>query len=145
MPRSRDLLRRFRPAGTPGAAASTGVPADRVSELSAELAPILALVADDDAQADRVRAEAEQKAQRTTELAAQRARDRLTDARLRAEAERSAAAAQVGRGSAQQAERIVADARREADVVRERGRERIPDLVRRVVDDIRGGAIGGPS
>ena len=32
MPRSRDTLQRFRPAGTPGAASAAGIPVDRVAE-----------------------------------------------------------------------------------------------------------------
>ena len=37
MPDLRDFLSRFRPAGTPGAAARPGVPVDRVAEREAEL------------------------------------------------------------------------------------------------------------
>ena len=36
----RDYVRRFRPAGAPGAAAPAGVPADRGAELDAELAGV---------------------------------------------------------------------------------------------------------
>ena len=36
----RDFVRRFRPAGAPGAAAPAGVPADRGAEQAAELAPV---------------------------------------------------------------------------------------------------------
>jgi hypothetical protein len=41
-----EFLRRFRPAGTPGAAARAGVPVDRAAEAAGELAPVLALLAD---------------------------------------------------------------------------------------------------
>ena len=44
MTRTRELLERFRPAGTPGAAGGRGVPVDRVAERSAELEPVLELL-----------------------------------------------------------------------------------------------------
>jgi hypothetical protein len=40
-----DFLRRFRPAGTPEAAARAGVPVDRAAEAAGELEPVLALLA----------------------------------------------------------------------------------------------------
>ena len=46
MPRVRDVLYRFRPAGAPGAASSAGVPVDRSADLAAELEPVFALLAD---------------------------------------------------------------------------------------------------
>ncbi|KAE8765526.1 hypothetical protein, partial [Georgenia thermotolerans] len=64
MPRARDILQRFRPAGTPGAAAPAGVPADRVTEMAAELEPVLARLAEAQAEADQVRAAARQEAER---------------------------------------------------------------------------------
>jgi hypothetical protein len=45
MPRVRDFLYRFRPAGAPGAAAEAGVPIDRTAELTAELEPLFASLA----------------------------------------------------------------------------------------------------
>ncbi|HEU4349929.1 MAG TPA: hypothetical protein VFR35_19300, partial [Actinoplanes sp.] len=45
MPRARDFLERLRPAGVPGAAGPAGVPADRVSEIAAELEPVFAALA----------------------------------------------------------------------------------------------------
>jgi V/A-type H+/Na+-transporting ATPase subunit D len=44
MASARDLLERFRPAGTPGAAAPAGVPYDRGAALEDELRPVLALL-----------------------------------------------------------------------------------------------------
>jgi hypothetical protein len=63
MPRSRDILQRFRPAGTPGPASSSGVPADRVAEASAELEPVLALLAETQAEVSRIRRDAEREAE----------------------------------------------------------------------------------
>lgn len=45
MPRVRDLLYRFRPAGGPGSATPAGVPADRERDLAAELAPVFGALA----------------------------------------------------------------------------------------------------
>ena len=64
MPRSRDILQRFRSAGTPGAATATGVPADRVAELSAELEPVLAQLVSVQQEVSRIRADAHNEAER---------------------------------------------------------------------------------
>ncbi|GAA4723592.1 hypothetical protein GCM10025782_21970 [Pedococcus ginsenosidimutans] len=45
MPRVRDLLYRFRPAGGPGSATPAGVPADRERDLAAELEPVFVALA----------------------------------------------------------------------------------------------------
>ena len=47
MPSARDMLQRFRPIGTPGAAAPAGVPADRAAELGRELQPVFDELASD--------------------------------------------------------------------------------------------------
>ncbi len=46
MPRVRDWLDRFRPAGGPGAPSAAGVPTDRHAAASAELAPVFAALAE---------------------------------------------------------------------------------------------------
>ena len=74
MARSRDLLQRFRPAGAPGTAATAGVPADRVAELSAELEPVLALLDEVTEVAGRIRAEGTRDAARVRAAAGERAR-----------------------------------------------------------------------
>ncbi len=133
MPRTRDLLRRFRPAGTPGAAASTGVPADRVAELSAELAPVLSRLDDAREQADEIRAAAERDAQAIRADATEQAGARIADADRRVQEERAAAAARASRRAADDAARILERAADEAAMIRARGRERIPALVDRIV------------
>jgi hypothetical protein len=45
MPRVREFLDRFRPAGAPGAATATGVPVERRLGLETELAPVFAALA----------------------------------------------------------------------------------------------------
>ncbi|MGH3462272.1 MAG: hypothetical protein ACRDP9_12430, partial [Kribbellaceae bacterium] len=80
MARTRDFLERFRPAGTPGAAAIAGVPADRVAELSAELAQVFDALADTEEEAARIRRDAAAEAERRQDRARQRARGLVAEA-----------------------------------------------------------------
>lgn len=137
MPRSRDLLQRFRPAGSPGAAATTGVPADRVSEIAAELEPVLALLADVEGETRRIKADARQEAERRRDEARQRARDRVATARREAEAERADAAARVTRRAENEAAATLSAGEREVEVIRIRVAERLPGYVHRVLLDVR--------
>lgn len=89
MPRARDFLARFRPAGIPGAAAATGVPADRLAEAGAELEPLFAMLADTEAEIDRIRAAADQRIADGHQLAAEHATQLLAHARIRAEDRKS--------------------------------------------------------
>lgn len=92
MPRIRDVLHRFRPAGAPGAATAAGVPVDRVAELGVELEPLFALLADTERECEDVleRARSEQAGIRARD--AERAAGVLAAGRARVEAERAAAA-----------------------------------------------------
>ena len=85
MPQLGDFLNRFRPAGAPGAASRAGVPADRAAELSAELDPVLAMLAATDAECARLVAEAEQEAGRIAAQARDQAASIAADAVQRAE------------------------------------------------------------
>ncbi|HET6967588.1 MAG TPA: hypothetical protein VFI44_04880 [Ornithinibacter sp.] len=99
MPRVRDVLHRFRPSGTPGAATAAGVPADRAGELAAELEPVLALLAETDRECADIleRARVEEAEIRARD--AVRARAVLAAGRALVEAERAAATARSrGRG-----------------------------------------------
>jgi hypothetical protein len=71
------------------------VPADRVAEASAELEPLFAMLADTEAEADRVRASADQRIAESHRLAAERAAEVLAQAKLRADAERADASARA--------------------------------------------------
>ena len=96
MPRARDFLARFRPVGTPWcAAASAGVPADRVAEAGAELEPLFAMLADTEAEIDRVRASADQRIAEGHRLSAERAADVLAQSEA---ARRRGAGGCVGQG-----------------------------------------------
>lgn len=130
---SRDFLERLRPSATPGAATRAGVPADRVAERSAELEPLLALLADVQAEAERIRAEARDEAGRRNRAAAEQARALVAEARRAAQAERQQTAAAARAAALTEAQARLAAAHAEAEQVDARAAERIPGLVDRVV------------
>jgi hypothetical protein len=112
LPQLGDFLSRFRPAGAPGAAGRAGIPADRAAELSAELDPVLAMLAATDAECARLVAEAEQEASRIAAEAQDRAVSIAADGARRAERARGEAAAQVlaaAQAEGGQAERAAAE------------------------------------
>src|SRR5688572_13405914 len=97
MPSSREILRRFRPVGAPGALSRRGVPADRVQERDAELQPVFALLADVEREAAAVRAAAAEDAAARESAARDAAAALRAEGRTRAAAERNAAAAERAR------------------------------------------------
>src|SRR5689334_2559427 len=95
MPRLRDLLDRFRPAGAPGAASAAGVPVDRREGVVAELEPVFAALAGVDAACAELRRTARAQAQRCLEDARDRAGAIVSRATGSIAAERAAAAVTV--------------------------------------------------
>lgn len=128
MPQGRAFLERFRPVGTPGAAAARGVPADRVAELAAELAPVFELLAATQERGDRIRAKADAEAERRRVEALSAAEAEVGAARRHAESERAATAAGLARAADVEAEQILAAAHLDADAVRQAAGRRLPDL-----------------
>jgi hypothetical protein len=137
MPRPRDILQRFRPAGTPGAASGAGVPVDRVAEASAELEPVIARLGEAQQEADRLRADAQVEAERRRQQAAEQGRALVAAARRQAEAERADATLRAARHGEAQAAAMRTAAEHEADEVRRRSAARLPIFVDRVVADVR--------
>lgn len=135
--RSRDVLARFRPAGTPGAPAAAGVPADRVAERSAELEPVLARISDTQAEAARLLEQARAEADRRRASAAARAEATRATALQGAVTARADAAAAVRRRAEEEGAGIAAEAEREAAAVLDLARRRTPPLVDRVVAGVR--------
>jgi len=136
MPPLRDFLTRFRPAGSPGAAARVGVPADRSGELEAEVAPVLARLAGTEAERERLITQAQREAEQIV-AAAQSAADAIAaDAAQRAENIREQAARQVLTAAREQADRTVQDAGQQAAQIRELARQRMPALVSRIIGTI---------
>ncbi len=142
MPRPRDLLQRFRLAGTPGAPAAAGVPADREAEVSAELEPVLARLTDAEQEAERLRAGAGDEAARRVRDAADRAQADLAAARLDADAERADAAARVRSRADAELAAVLEEARNEADRTTRRAAERMPEYVDRVIAALRSDVLG---
>jgi cell division septum initiation protein DivIVA len=130
----RDFLERFRPAGTPGASA-TGVPADRMAERAAELAPALARLTDVQQQAAGIRAAAEETAEALRQNAVREAEQVLSDAREQAPEVRRQAAEPLLRAARQETDALRAAGDGTASAIRERARERMPHLVDLAVAD----------
>jgi vacuolar-type H+-ATPase subunit H len=137
MPQLRDFLARFRPAGSPGAAARAAVPADPASELEAELGPVLMLLSGTDAERDQVIARARSDAERITAEARAEATAIAADAERRARAARDEAARDVMALVRDEAARAIDDARQQAARTGELAGQRMPALVSRTVDSIR--------
>jgi hypothetical protein len=142
MPRARELLARFRPAGTPGAAAPAGVPADRIAELARELQPVFDELAGTEREAHDIRAAAAAEAQRRRDRAAEQARSIVAEARRDAEARRAEAAARVLHEIEQETTATLDAATREAAGIAGRAAGRYPGFVARVVAEVRAGIAG---
>ncbi|GAA2895560.1 hypothetical protein [Streptomyces mexicanus] len=130
----RDFLARFRPTGTPGAGVA-GVPADRAGERAAELEPSLALLADVQQEATRIRAAADREAEAIRQGAAREATVIVEAARARVAQMRQEAALAVRRAAQEEVRRIRSAGDRTAAQVHERASQRLPALVDRVVAD----------
>lgn len=138
MPRLRNFLERFRPAGAPGSMA-VGVPVDRGTALAAELEPVFALLGavEDECRLIVERAEAEAEAVRGE--AEERAAAIVAAARAGAAAERAAEAARVKSATVRDLESEIASAGERARRVRDTAAERLPRLVERAIS-----AVGAP-
>ncbi|MFJ9566156.1 hypothetical protein ACIRQQ_39760 [Streptomyces fuscichromogenes] len=142
--RLRDFLERFRPTGTPGAAA-TGVPPDRAAERAAELAPALARLTAVQQEAARIRAAGDADARAIRREAELEAADVVAAAREQAPGIRRQAAQSFVQDALREAEAVRAAADRTADAVRRRGRARLPALVDAAVAEATRPATGtGP-
>jgi hypothetical protein len=132
-----DLLRRFRPAVAPGPAAPAGVPADRLAEAQAELAPVFAAIQPAVAQARQLREQAAAEATRRRDEGREEAARVVADARARLGAVRAEAAATSI--AALEAERAKVDerARAEVDRIRRVAEGRAPGVVAAVVARVR--------
>lgn len=137
MASTRDLLQRFRPAGAPGAATATGVPADRVQERDVELAPVFELLTETVTEAARIRREAATEAERRRQRAREAAVARIAEARLEAESIRAQAVAQAQQTVTVTAGTSAESARDNARAIRERARRTLEADVAEVVSRVR--------
>ncbi len=143
--RSRDLLRRFRLAGTPGPAAAHGVPPDRVAELGSELGPVLARLDDTEHRTTTIRSAARDRADGVLADAEERAHALLAAARQEAEAERADAAVRAHRRSTDESAVLLAEAEREVERIRRQADLRMATYVDQVVAGVRATVEGLPS
>jgi vacuolar-type H+-ATPase subunit H len=141
----RDFLERLRPSGTPGAPSVAGVPADRLAERATELEAVFAALADVQAEVGRIGSEAELAARRRRQEAREQADAILAEARRQAEAERAAAAASARVGAAEQARAIGADAQGRASRIADEARAHRAELVASVVEQARAELLGAPA
>lgn len=137
VPRSRDILQRFRSAGTPGAATAPGVPADRVAELSAELEPVLAQLVAVQEEVSRIRADAQREAEQRRQAAVEHASALVATAHREASAERADAARRLAGHVEEETAATLAAAELDAMAVRRRAAEKMPSYIERVVSATR--------
>lgn len=137
MARVRDLLYRFRPSGAPGAANATGVPADRALEQSAELEPVLALLAATERDCREIVDVARKEAAEIRARCAQEAQATVAAARSQESGERAAAAAQVQHRARELAESVARAARQQQVDVGQHAARMMPAYVEQVVDSVR--------
>ncbi len=148
MPRVRDWLDRFRPAGGPGALSGAGVPTDRRQAAATELEPVFAAMADVVRAADAERRRAAGEAQRVLAEAERRADSIRAEAAKRAEAVRAAEEVRIRDEALAQAARVMRHAAAEAQAARQQAAGRRADLVAAVVSRLRAdldGAVRTPT
>lgn len=144
MPRAPDLLRRFLPAGAPGPAGMAGVPADRVADATAELAPVFAALAATEARCDEALDQGRRDAVDAAQRATERARTIAATADERAAAERVDALARAQRITEEQAAAELAAALAHADRLQADARRRIPEYVARITAAVAAMVTAGP-
>ncbi len=132
MPQWRDVLDRFRPAGTPGAAGRPGIPSDRSADATAELTAVLALLDDAQEEAARTRQAATDRAQEIRRAAQRQAAELVTKARDNAEGVRAQSEADALREAAADE----GDMRRQTDAEIGRLRQRADERLAHDVDTV---------
>lgn len=140
MPGLREMLSRFRAVGAPGAPTGIGVPVDRHTDAANELRPVFDALTWVEAYCTTLRVQSSAWQRQRIREALEHAEASVTAAHGAAAGERAAAAAARRRQSAAELARIESIAERQAEEFTERARDRIPqllpDVVRRVRDDI---------
>ncbi|MFZ2013462.1 MAG: hypothetical protein WAV00_06545 [Nocardioides sp.] len=137
MARVRDILYRFRPAGSPGAAGAAGVPVDRDADLAAELAPLFAQLADTERACDALLEQARRDADDRRNHLVESAHALMAAAQAEAGVERAAASSATQRSGEPELVSIRSRAESEAEELRRRADARIPPQVARVVTFVR--------
>ncbi|HEY3438518.1 MAG TPA: hypothetical protein VGK35_12595 [Actinotalea sp.] len=132
MPRAPDLLHRFLPAGSPGAAGVAGVPTDQVADVAAELAPVFARLAPIDARCDEILDQGRRDAAETAQRTADQVRSILANAQQRAAGERADAMARAQKAIEQETSTELGAAHAQAAELQADAAERLPGYVARI-------------
>jgi vacuolar-type H+-ATPase subunit E/Vma4 len=138
VPQWQNVLDRFRPAGTPGAAGRPGIPADRSADAAAELTEVLALLDDVQEQAARTRQAATDRAQEIRRAAQREAAELITKARYDAESVRAQSEADALREADADEENLRSETEAEIARLRQRAGERLEHDVDTVAAQARG-------
>ncbi len=144
MPRARDLLNRFRPSGTPGAAGAAGVPVDRRAGAPAELAPLLALLEPTERECQALLDRAEAEAASIRRRAAEEAQRLVVEAREGQAAQRAAVVSELRDHRFVELAAAAAESERRAAEVRDVSVARMADCVDEVVEAVRALVGAGP-
>ena len=139
MPGVGDVLRRFRPVGSPGAAAVAGVPADRIGELAAELAPVFQLLDETLQECVRIRAEATREATRRQVVGWAEVKGLSQQARDHAAVERSDGVLRRRQEYERERQAELARAAEAAAQLRRVAEARLPALIQEIVSRVRSG------
>lgn len=137
MPASRGYLERFRPSGTPGAAAGAGVPADRIAEREAELADVFARMADTEAEVQRIRQDGTRRAEEHRSATGAQAAHVRAMALADADVERRNAASRIAALADEETETTMEAAEREVAAIRTHAADVLPAYSARVMATIR--------
>jgi cell division septum initiation protein DivIVA len=138
VPQWQNVLDRFRPAGTPGAAGRPGIPADRSADAAAELTAMLALLDDAQEEAARTRHVATERAQEICRAAHRQAAELVAKARDDAESVRAQSEADALR----EADADEKDMRRQTEAEIARLRHRAGERLAHDVDTVAAQARG---
>lgn len=133
VPRARDVLYRFRPAGAPGAATAAGVPRDRRADAAVELEGVFSLLESSAQEGQAIVAEAMREAERIGQDAAERAAQIIAAASSRTDAERTTAVAEARRVADAESLTLARSAASDADALLARARGRMPDVSKQVL------------
>jgi cell division septum initiation protein DivIVA len=138
VPQWRNMLDRFRPAGTPGAAGRPGIPADRSADAAAELTAVLALLDDSQEEAARTRQAATDRAQEIRRAAQRQAAELVAKARHDAESVRAQSEADALHGADADEDNMRSQTEAEITRLRQRADERLAQDADTVADQARG-------
>ncbi|GLY85181.1 hypothetical protein [Actinoallomurus iriomotensis] len=133
MPTLRDFLRRWRPAVAPGAAARTGVPADRPAGPAEELMAVFRALEPVHAECRAIGDAARHDASAETARARERAEAIVAEARAAAPARQREAMAEARARSAAENAAVITEAERQADDIRRLAAERMPEMIDKAV------------